>query len=80
MLLEARTNNGEHGPSAHGLVDDSVSSNKHPNFFLAFEVLDALDDAIVFAWGHGNQKRTNTLNCVCQYRNSGNFLVKNNFA
>ena len=79
VRLEARTDNSGYGASAHGLVDDFVSSNKHPKFFHAFEVLSALDRAIVFAWGPGNQKRTNTLNLICHYCNSGNFLFKNNF-
>ena len=57
MQLEARTDNGGLGASAHGLVDNFVSSNKHPKFFLAFEVLNALDGAIVFAWGGWQPKK-----------------------
>ena len=57
--LEARTAPEKHGASRHELFDDLVSTNKHLMFVLAFEVLSALDGAVVFAWGPGNQERTN---------------------
>ena len=76
MGLEARANHGRRGAAAHGLMNDLVSSNKHPVLVLAFEVLDSLDGAIVLAWGQQGSTQ-NQIHNTCG--DTVSFLVQKPF-